>query len=86
MCQELMSGQVFRDYPKEEAGIKSHTGLDWTGQRPSQPSVPSPATAELEYKEQQIKAGCSQTLSQPSPAPFGTRRCGLPCEGSSGKN
>lgn len=24
-----MSGEVFDDYPKEEAGIKSHTGLDW---------------------------------------------------------
>lgn len=76
MTQKLMSGEEFRDYPKEEAGVKSHTGLDWTAQRPSEPSVPSLATAELEYKEQQIKAGCSQIPFQPSPAPFSSHRCG----------
>lgn len=29
-----MSGEVFDDYPKEKAGIKSHTGLDWMDKGP----------------------------------------------------
>lgn len=35
--QKLMSGEVFDDYPKEKAGIKSHAGLDWMDKGPVNP-------------------------------------------------
>lgn len=63
------------DYPKEEAGIKSHTGLDWMDKGPVNPMSILQQQQNCHIflfhiymcKEQQPKAGWSQSPSQPNP-------------------